>query len=333
MGITVAHSPDGRRWTLGRPATDPAFRCWVDWRPGTVASGDSHSLVGWMPDRGRYVALVRNWALVPNGFRTICYTESADFLSWSPPVNVLSPDEGDPWGTEFYYMTVRPYGELFLGLICVFHNFSERKSATQPPAAVAPPGLAHLDQRLELRLAYSRDLQVWRHVGGRRPFLPLGEPGAWDSGMLFGASMLDHDDEIWLYYGGTPMRHIWEDLQHAGKTICGVRQEMCGGLARLRRDGFVSLSAGVAPAEMVTKPAQLTARPSLNLLTRGDGRLTAQLLDGEGAPIAGAPPSELRGDALDAPLELAPALLERLMGERVRLRISAADAELFAVTL
>lgn len=333
MGITVAHSPDGRRWSLGRPATDPAFRCWVDWRPGMVASGDSHSLVGWVPDRERYVALVRNWALTPHGFRTICYTESRDFLNWSPPVNVLSPDDGDPWGTEFYYMTVRPYTDLFVGVLCVFHNFSERKSATQPATASVPPELAHLDQRLELQLAYSRDLQVWRRVGERKPFLPLGEPGDWDSGMMFGASMLDHDDELWLYYGGTPMRHIWEDLQHAGTTVGGVRQEMCGGLARLRRDGFVSLSAGATTAETVTKPIQLTTQPRLNLRTFANGWLTVQLLDAGGAPIPSAPPARLCGDRLDAPLELSPALLDQLRGEHVKLLITAANAELFAIEL
>ncbi|MAS33992.1 MAG: hypothetical protein CL610_08290 [Anaerolineaceae bacterium] len=327
-GINVAVSEDGVRWKLACPMEEPAFRAWRDVVPGRPTSSDTHSLVGWIPERQRYVIMARNVSLVPYMFRTIGYSESADFMHWSEPINVLSPDEHDPWGTEFYYMTVCRYEDLYLGHLCVFHNYSRRLTAGRPDTAQVPPELAYMNQRLDMKLVYSRDLQVWRYADADRgAFLPVGESGAWDSGMVFGSSILPVDDEVWVYYGGTPMRHIVEDLQHAGSD---AHHRMCGGLARMRRDGFVSLRAGTEPGEFVSRPYELTNEAlTLNSHTWDDGEISIQVLDAESDTPRSAVVT-VRGDDVRMPVDFD---LAALYGQKVRLRVTARNADLYAIDL
>ena len=333
-GVNVAVSADGMRWSLPLGPRKTAFYDESGYVPRRVAALDVVSLVGWVEEPGRYVAYVKSCDLFPRGFRTICYTESIDFHSWTPPVSVLAPDEYDPSGTEFYYMTVFPYAGLYLGLLCVYHNLSRRPNAWQPPTASCPPELAPLDQRLQVRLAYSRDLQVWYQAGGRAAFLPVGEPGTWDSGMVFGSTLIENEDEILIYYGGSPLRHVADDLVHAGECIDGQTWGIFGGVARLRRDGFVGLSGGAEPGEAVTRPVLLTGRPlAINARTCDGGRLTVQLLDEAGSAIPGVPVTVFQGDALSAVLNVPPVTLSALAGQRARFHIACQEAELFSIEL
>jgi hypothetical protein len=331
MGVSVAVSADGLRWTLPC-GSDVPFVGRNRWQPGAISAGDGVSLLGWAEQHQRYVAFLKSNDLVYPGFRTICYTESADFIGWTKPINVLSPDEFDPWGTEFYYMTVFPYGDLYLGLLCVYHDYSQRRGAWPDPRALCPPELAALDQRLDVRLTYSRDLQVWRQLGDRQPFIPVGEPGSWDSGMIFGSTIMPMGDEFWIYYGGSPMRHVRDDLQHAGETIDGQLWGIFGGIGRLRRDGFVSLQAGDEPGELVTQPLVLSGAPiTVNARTEEKGMIQVSLLDGDENLIAAA--DGFRGDALDAVLNFEAGRLASLAGQYVRLRITCCRGDLFALAL
>lgn len=331
MGVNVAFSPDGTRWSLPYGNQVP-FVARNRWQPGAISAGDGVSLVGWVEQHRRYVAFLKSNDLVYQGFRTICYTESADFINWTKPINVLAPDEFDPWGTEFYYMTVFPYGDLYLGLLCVYHDYSLRRGAWPDPRALCPPELMHMDQRLDVRLTYSRDLQVWRQLGDRQPFIPVGEAGSWDSGMIFGSSMLPVGDEIRIYYGGSPMRHVRDDLQHAGETVDGQRWGIFGGVARLRRDGFVSLTAGDTPGELLTQPLVLSGAPiTMNARTEADGEIQIFLLDEDETVIASS--DRFHGDALDASLSIEADRLASLAGMSVRLRIVCRRADLFALSL
>lgn len=323
MGINTACSADGKRWKPVHPADDPAFRAWRDVVPGKVSSGDTHALVGWIPERQRYVMLNRSVNIVPYMFRTICYSESTDFINWSSPVSVFAPDEQDPYGTEFYYVTVMPYEGLYIGVLCVFYNYSRRLTAGQPDTAQVPPDLASLNQRLETKLVYSRDLQVWRYADkARKPFIPLGEENAWDSGMMFGASIVPAGDELYAYYGSTPMRHIIEDLRHAGKP-----HQMSGGMASLRRDGFASLNAGRDSGEFITQPASLSEnRLLLNARTQDGGSIEITLLAPD-SDTALLPMMQFSGDGVAHEIPV------NLKGERVRLHVKAHQAEIFSMTV
>lgn len=333
MGVNVATSADGIRWTMPCPPHDIPFVARNRWSPGKVAAGDGVSLLGWVEQSQRYVAFVKSAELVYPGFRTICYTESADFIHWTKPISVLAPDEYDPWGTEFYYMTVFPYGCLYLGLLSVYHDYSQRRGAWPEPRAICPPELAHMDQRLDVRLAYSRDLQVWRQLGARQPWIPNGEPGRWDSGMIFGSTLIPVGDEVWVYYGGSPMRHVRDDLQHAGERINSQLWGIFGGVARLRKDGFVSLHAGETPGEATTQPLTLSGRPiTVNARTQADGEIRIRLLDQNRRMIPGAE-AGFQGDALAHPLAIPGSLLDALAGQAVSIHLTCRNADLFSITL
>ncbi len=329
-GINVAVSEDGLRWRLARSANEPAFRAWRDVVPGQPSSGDTHALVGYVPERQRHVVMTRNITIVPYFFRTICYSESTDFINWSEPVNVLSPDEQDIPGTEFYYLTVQRYEDLYLGHLCVFHNYSRRRTAANADRFRVSPELAYMNQRLDTKLVYSRDLQVWRYADRqRRAFIPVGDPDTWDSGMIFGASMVEIGNEHWYYYGGTPMRHIVEDLQYAGTERDGLPMTMCGGVARLRQDGFVSLHAGEAEGECIMQAITIADTNSihLNARTLPNGTVTIQILE-EDADEVIATSMPFVGDDLSAQMQFDQGLPQN---SRVRLRIISQHADVFSI--
>jgi hypothetical protein len=150
--------------------------------------------------------------------------------------------------------------------------------------------------------------------------------------MIFGSTLLAVGDEIRIYYGGSPMRHVRDDLQHAGEIVDGQRWGIFGGLARLRRDGFVSLRAGEEVGELVTQPLILSGNPiTLNACTSEDGSIRVALLDEDDNIVAG--DDGFRGDALASGVAIGPERLESLAGQPIRLHITCRKADLFALTL
>ena len=151
--INVAASPDGVKWDLicdpghppfgPRPATNATHR--EDYRYGhegpygARTAADAVSVLGWVEKQGHYIAYLKSNDHVPEAFRTICYTESTDFINWSRLVSVLHPDEYDIPGTEFYYLSVFPFGDLYVGLLSVYHNYSRRRGAWHDSTAKVPP--------------------------------------------------------------------------------------------------------------------------------------------------------------------------------------------------
>jgi len=99
----------------------------------------------------------------------------------------------------------------------------------------------HRTDRAWCQLALSRDGVAWKRY--RQPFLPLGPDGAWDSGAAsFNPALIPHGRTLRLYYLG-------------GNTWHGDKERTRGiGLATLRRDGFLALSAGEREGVVVTKP-------------------------------------------------------------------------------
>jgi hypothetical protein len=285
-------------------------------------------------EQGHYVAYLKSNNHVPAAFRTICYTESSDLINWSRLVSVLHPDEQDFPGTEFYYMTVFPVGDLYVGLLSVYHNYSRRRGAWHDATAEVASEYALMDQHMDVRLAFSRDGQVWHQAGDRKAFISLGEGDAWDRGVIYGSTLLEMEDEVYVYYAGTPMRHVKDDLQYAGQMMDGQLWGIFGGLARLRKDGFVSAWAGPGGGEMITRPVTLSdGTVRFNARTREDGEVTFRILDEDLGTVPGFEPTSFRGDAINGKIELPGALREQIRGQRVRLKITLRDADLFTVSL
>ena len=120
------------------------------------------------------------------------------------------------------------------------------------------------------------------------------------------------------------------------------RDETLGGEVRLglgvvKRGRLVGYHAGAAEGQLLTRPFTLSGRRlTLNVDARG-GEVKAALADEEGRAIPGCSMGEavpIREDGLDVPARWeGRADLTDLVGQRIRLRISAEDAKLYGLSM
>ena len=261
QGYYLAFSPDGLRWSDG--PYDPVI-------PG-------HDDVGWFvyDEQDRVFRGMVKQFLSVRGWRRRCVlaTESDDVFDWSLPRPPFLPDEEDDRWTEgnadahhtqFYGMPIFRYGSMLLGFLQVFRCTDGKQSSTGT---------------IEVQLCCSRDGRRWTRVGDRSPVLPRGGAGEWDSGLVEGCnSLVVDDDEIRLYYLGSPYPH----KQPEGLPCVPQRV----GLACWPRDRFVGLRAGDAPGELAV--GATVAGESLRVnADAADGELSVELTDPGGSAIPG----------------------------------------------
>jgi hypothetical protein len=267
-GIHVAFSPDGIHWTPS--ARNPAL-------PGFIS--DTGQCAFWDPATGKYIAYVRIWT----NQRCVGRTESEDFETWTTPEIVYMPTAADQQrGWQFYSMSVTPYEGIYVGLVWIF-------------PAVAASGDWNADTPVTWpELAVSRDSRRWERVAFGTPFLPNGPAGAFDHRQIRTASSLVVlDDRILLLYSGSPHPHV---SAHNFEI----------GLATLRRDGFVSLTAGDEEASVLTKPLAFDSGVlRVNASVELEGFVKAELLDLGGRVLEGYGAEQchpLSGDRLEGRL-------------------------------
>jgi len=186
----------------------------------------------------------------------------------------------------------------------------------------------------ELSLAYSRDGFHW-HRPDRRAFIAATRrAGAWDRGYVqsVGGVCVIVGDELWFYYIGFE--------GDPGKTDPfmmrnGMYANGATGIAKLRRDGFVSRNAGPGGGSLTTRP--VVFEEGRRLFVNADaqaGSLRAEVLGHDGEPldpytIENARP--LSADATKAELSWKGAEdLSALRGKPVRFRFSLHNAKLYA---
>lgn len=251
----VHTSPDGIHWTP---------------RGSYQRQGDETLCFMHDPVNKKYIQFTRNpykgnTAMLQHGQRTkraILSSVSDDLVHWTSPELILAPDGMDPMDISFYGMESILYENLYVGFLQIFHTYG--------------PGTADV---MELQLAFSRDGLRWERTSGREVFLPLGESGSWDCGMVSSATAVTTDDAILIYYNGSDGSHGSNERNTAI------------GIAELRLDGFVSLDAGNASpyqkqhgrvATLLTKPLYSTGKQlAVNAAARGF--IEAELLDLQGA--------------------------------------------------
>ena len=263
-GMWVAFSPDGIHWTH------------YEGNPVGPSSDTSHYVVR-DPITGRYHAYGR---FAPKGGRVIGCLTSDDFMHWSDGVLVLAPDEHEIAGpdsdTQFYGMSVGLYEGLYLGGVWVYR--------------------AGTDGCIDTQLAVSRDGLQWERVGNRQVFLPLGPPGGLSDGMVrTTANYIIRGDEIYIYYGMVSGPH--SGPKHPGQEIRRSHPGMVG-LARMRRDGWVSLDADAEGGRVITTPRPVSSNTLHVNVDAAGGELRASLVDDQGHALPGCE-GELTGDHTD----------------------------------
>jgi len=264
-GYHAAHSADGLHWKL--------------YPKNPVLPGGDTCTLAYDPKTGEYLAFHKLYHEYRGKRRRLVYlATSSDMQSWSEPKLVMAPDERDDAQVEgeggrfsqFYNMSVFPYGGQFLGLVTHFRYAGPPKER----------GLLQSgdDGPIDVQLVHSRDGRVWHRCEDRSPVIPNG-PHAYDAGCILGVTNgpVIVGDQLWLYYTAIT-------TTHAGYV---PKKKITIGLAKWRMDGFVSLEAAGQGGVVETVPLQCAGSPLTVNADAADGALTIAVLDRSAEPISG----------------------------------------------
>ena len=259
-GVGVAFSPDGIHWEIG-PDRD------------VIPIADSPHSVLWDPLLKRYVAHTRHNHQFPERLeRQVLQSESTDFIHWKRYGVIMKADEQDLiQDRQFYNMEWMRYEGLNIGFLAVYHTLPGMEVKTTR-------GLTWMD-KVDIQLTISRDGHHWQRAGNRKVFLPTGtRPNDFDYGMIY---VMQHPllvgDEIWIYYTGYSGLH-WATRRRE-------RQGGVIGLARLRRDGFVSIDAG--EGTVTTRPFEMNGNQLIVNADAALGSLKVAVLGANGKALDG----------------------------------------------
>lgn len=273
-GPRVAFSPDGLRWSYEKAADAGAARL--------LESSDVVSFFS-DPYGARYGC---TWKTRNRRGRAVGMAVSSDGQQWQKVFQgpVFAADDHDPDNTQVYGMPVFAYQGLYIGLPWIYAARYFRYGAY----SVEKLHEAQQDspRTIDVQLAWSWDLVNWTRPLPRGVLIPRGPAGAWDSGMIVTArAPIVVGDELWFYYGGTDKVH---DEPRVRAAI---------GLARLRLDGFCSLSSRDVPPSDVASPAEgwlitrrepfRTPRVWINARTGREGHIVAEILDRRNRVVPG----------------------------------------------
>jgi hypothetical protein len=319
-GLGVMFSPDGLRWkpyeknpVLSGEYPEDDYR----W---THSLGDTMETF-WDPLRGRYGLLGKTKAIPQDGWqrvkasrglrRLVSSSVSRDFLHWEMPWRIIVPEPRDEGQPEFVgAAAVMCRGGLLIGVARVLHD----DYSADPGGTVAGIGYS--------QIITSRDGESWE----RHDDILLNrnlEPGTWDHAMSWISSQLIVGDETFCYYAGARSGH---------KVNPATERQI--GLARMRRDGYVSRDAfGPDPGWLMTplvKSERFAAFTVNAEASRGEVRV--QVRDHRLQVVPGfsfAECTPLRGDGLQQQVRWSNATVNKLEGLPIYLEFRVTDARLY----
>lgn len=350
VGMHVAFSPDGIRWTkhpgpplhrsyYGLKKVQPPYVGENPFRETKSADGRmrraallplTHSDavdVIYDPKRKSFLAFGKMWIDGPDGGlgwkHAMGRSESKDFLQWSRPQLVCAPDDADGL-LEFHTSPVFLHRERFFCLNQIL-NRAERG-------------------RMDIELMTSRNGLEWERPF-RAPFFLARSPGEqFDSGtVLSNANMIVHGDEMRFFYGAYSSGAIG-----GGTDITGDQQKSGVGLATLPLDRFAGIRSEPQAAtakvkappnigQITLKPVDLSKRKEIFVnANAGGGSVSAELLDLDGFRVPGydkAASVPLQKDALRSRLAWKGRKLSELKPGSYHIRLHLQNAAVFAVTL
>lgn len=330
-GVCLAFSPNGTDWTPYDG--NPIFESW----------GGDVEMLTYDPIDSKYIIYGRyggqsgtslhpehdSWfaPVIPSqpegiwGTRRRVYrTESSDCLNWSMPELLLEPGHSDNLDDAHYGFMSWRAGDLHLGFLTVLHQ---------------------VKNDMDFYLLYSRDGLNWSRLADHRPFVSREPVGSYD---CFGAELsnppLEVGDELWIYYGGMQVHHDWwfvggpqgleaEELTDPEYAMNG--HHLC--LSTLRKDGYVSIDAGIREGYLETKPL-FSAAPHLFINGRCEmnGSIRAEITDTWGnvwEGFGGPDCTPLTGDSVRHQLNWTGGPVVNRIPGSVKLRFILQNAELY----
>lgn len=332
FGLIAFKSADGIRWT---PMSEKPII--------TEGAFDSQNLAFWDAERGEYRAYWRffsegvtnegTWKTA--GYRGIRTATSKDFITWQPHVDVTYPFAAP--GVHLYTNQIKPYHRaphFYVGFPMHYVDRGWSDSTRALPELENRELRATVNPRYgtavsDALLMTSRDgvsFKRWDEA-----FLRPGieREGTWNYG---------HQCLAWHIVetpsgldGGAPNELSFYAVESywTGKSSTLRRHT-------LRLDGFVSVHAGVAVGEMVTRPLRFKGSVlRLNFSSSASGGIRVEIQDERGRAIPGftlADSQTVFGDSLNRKVTWKNgADVSALQGKTVRLRFALADADIFAM--
>ncbi|HZQ21653.1 MAG TPA: hypothetical protein VFA89_02540 [Terriglobales bacterium] len=343
-GMYVGYSADGIHWTVDpEPVLTPVDDPTLNDRPNFMIDSA----------KKRYVGLTKSERANPFGYgdwgmfqRMKAITFSDDLHHWTKPVVILKPDDRDPPTLQIYGMMGFNYEGMYLGLADIFHSQDSGPNAFT----------------VDVQLALSRNGEDWWRAGNRQTFFGTGPENAWDRYRVYEANTppISVGNELWFYYRGDATRHTppapewrqgppWFAHIDPAEPLPSSMPASGMGLAKLRRDGFISVDAGARPGRLLTRPlifdgTQLHVNANAN-----GGFVRAELYLAEkkesnygsyswaiGDPIPGFSLSDcepFRADSTNSVLQWKGGSLDRFAGQYVVIRFELVNASLYSFWL
>ncbi|EDL62158.1 hypothetical protein [Gimesia maris] len=284
------------------------------------------------PKQKEYAVYGKCWLNGPDGGlawkHAMARSSSKDFLSWSAPEIVCSPDDEDAANTEFHNSPVFFYNDCYFCLNQILRARGE--------AVGAKADLMHIE------LMISRDGIHWDRPCRELSFIPQ-QPFS-SGGIFTNATPVFLQDSIRFYFGGYTSGAIG-----GGSKLTDASQQSGVGLATLPLDRF----AGIRPVELsaqstLKKPLKNIGQVTLKPLDLKDiqeitvnadatkGKIQVELLTAAGFRVPGFSKTDakpLTGDSLTHPVGWKKQTLKDLPAGKYMLRLHLDHAEVFAVTL
>ena len=287
----VFASADGREWTAIHEGVFPKEALYP-------LGMDSQNIAFHDEAQGGYVAYVRvnrrvevpprHQARCGQGcfLRAVGRSVTTDLASFPMPEIVFEADERDPRfddlaESDFYMPQVLKY-EHAQDAYVMFPNryLHYRPWFLADDLSVYAAQAGRLNKGpLDVGFASSRDGIHWERYD-RKPLIPLGPTGAFDSGGLYPVrGLIFRGDEMWLYFV------TWES--HLARKE-GIEYRPTVSRTVFRRDGFTAVEADYTGGEFTTPQVTFEGGElRLNVDTSALGLLRVEMQDQQGKPIPG----------------------------------------------
>ena len=302
-GLAKGYSADGIRWRMN--IGEPTF-----FEKPVAPNG---ILFGWDPQMQKFVHFHRltkfvradvDGRMVVQRIATVRST-SNDFERWGDTTEIIRRAPTDPYNWS-------PAHGVDLAAILYTNNLYVGFSDTCTTHSVEDVPLSDWNTvyqgnfaEYRTELLTSRDGNQWTRVAPHWEFMRPGLWGTWDRSLVGLSKPIVLENEILFYYTGSDLlmdllspSHPKYDL--ANQIIDNKYPGYAIGLAKMRRDGFVSMDGYEPTGELTTKPVIFDGnRLVVNVrspekafdselsTSRPYGQILVELLDPEGKPIPG----------------------------------------------
>jgi hypothetical protein len=347
-GLHVAFSPDGIHWTkhkgtllrtlYGGRGVQPPFVDEDPYRETPVKGKPARKTwsypltmsdvidVFWDPVRQVFVIIDKFWIDGPDGGmawkNALGRSESKDFVNWSKPRLVLTPDDDDGPDVEFHGAPTFFHKGRYFALCQVMNR--RGKLAT------------------DIELMTSRDGFTWERPFRKEFFLARSTPGLFDSRTLLSNSTpVVLEDEIRFYYGAAniaPLDGVQsEPGQRSGVGMASIPLDRFAGLRPVDKSEQLTLRKPLKNIGQVTlKPLDLQGCTAITLnADASNGSIRVELLNEEGYRMRGYASEDsavIEGNSLRHQVTWQDRGLEKLPAGKYMLRFHLHDATMFAVS-